>query len=87
MEVRLEARGGTFNPAEVTTDDAGEATAEFKADNTPGKYNQPFEFEFRYPFFDILSGSSGNQKNIVNHALLFIWQDIYFLLLTFICQL
>ncbi|MDT8374800.1 MAG: Ig-like domain-containing protein [Bacteroidales bacterium] len=50
MEVRLEARGGTFNPAEVTTDDAGEATAEFKADNTPGKYKQPFDFEFRYPF-------------------------------------
>lgn len=50
MVVKLEARGGTFNPAEVTTDDSGEATTKFKADNTPGKYKQPFEFEFRYPF-------------------------------------
>ena len=50
MEVKLEARGGTFNPSEVTTDDSGEATTEFKADNTPGKFRLPFEFEFRYPF-------------------------------------
>lgn len=50
MEVRLEARGGTFDPDEVTTDDAGKATTEFTADNTPGRYRQPFEFEFRYPF-------------------------------------
>lgn len=50
MQVRLEARGGTFNPEEVTTNDSGEATTKFTADNTPGKYAQPFEFEFRYPF-------------------------------------
>ena len=63
MKVRLEARGGTFDPDEVTTNDAGIAVAEFKADNTPGRYTQPFEFEFRYPFANEFY-TSGNEGYI-----------------------
>jgi hypothetical protein len=59
MQVKLESHGGTFNPEEVTTNGSGEAITKFTADNTPGKYTEPFEFEFRYPFANEFYTSGG----------------------------
>lgn len=51
-EVSMSSRGGTFSPEEVTTDDTGRAKSKFKANNEPGTFAQPFEFDFRFPFSD-----------------------------------
>lgn len=61
MKVELTAKGGSFDPEKVTTDDSGEAYTKFTADCDPGKYNQVFEFKHRYPYSFDKSTSGGDQ--------------------------
>lgn len=63
MKVTLTAKGGSFDPEEVTTDESGEGKTKFTADCDPGKFNQVFEFEHRYPYsFD--KSTAGGDKDL-----------------------
>lgn len=63
MEVKLTPKGGSFDPEKVTTNESGEAKTKFTADCDPGKFNQVFEFEHRYPYsFD--TSTSGGDKDL-----------------------
>ncbi len=61
IEVRLTSQGGSFNPKVVVTDSRGMAKASFTAGTNPGKFAQPFEFDFRFPYtFELnTSGDDG----------------------------
>ncbi len=61
MKVRLTSHGGSLKPKEVVTDGTGIAKASFTAGTNPGKFAQPFEFDFNFPYtFEInTSGDEG----------------------------
>jgi len=59
IEVRLKSRGGSFDPKVVNTDSRGMAKATFTAGTNPGKFAQPFEFDFRFPYTFEMNTSGG----------------------------